>query len=213
MSRTVNGSLARPLKSYRVVPQDQAAEPEACCAAASRTPAQLAVVPDKHGAASDGESPKAKLNRQYAEILQEVRIAQTGIQIMFASLLALGITPAFAGGTSFQRGMYGVALLCAVGAAGTLLAPAVLHRLLRQRGLKRELIGAMHRYLLTGMVFLALALSSALVVILDFALGTRWAIGGGGFALSWFVSLWLLAPIRTRSRALAAHEVASQEAT
>lgn len=222
MSRTVNGSHANPLKSYRSHPRTSepapapktAGEPQlgACCQAAPQASEQSPVDTGEFLLDFDGETPKAKLNREYAEILQEVRIAQSGIQIMFASLLALGITPAFAGSSSFQRAMYCASLLCAIGAAGTLLAPAVLHRLLQGRGLKRELITAMHRYLLTGMVFLAFALSSALVVILDFALGTPWAIGCGGVAMVWFVALWLLAPMRTRSRAEAAREVAESGA-
>ncbi|MDI2126982.1 DUF6328 family protein [Yinghuangia seranimata] len=159
-----------------------------------------APTPETHG----GESPRARLNREYAELLQEVRIAQGGIQIMFASLLALGVTPAFTRGDTFERVAYCASLLCAVGAAGTLMAPAVLHRLMHGRGLKRELITAAHRYLLTGMCFLALAISLALVVTLDFALGLLPALVGGTAALTWFAAMWLLTPVLTRNRAEAA---------
>ncbi|MBF9069619.1 DUF6328 family protein [Streptacidiphilus fuscans] len=168
--------------------------------------AAAAAVPDRDGhesgdaARAGAELRQAQLDRAYSEILQEVRIAQCGIQFLFASLLALGVTPAFSGSTGLQRIVYCLALAFAVGAAGTLLAPAAAHRLMAGRPVREQLVRAAHRYLVAGLVFLALAISSALVLILDIALGATTALTGGGVALAWFALLWLLGPLRVRSR-------------
>jgi low temperature requirement protein LtrA len=163
-----------------------------------RTPDQT------HAYASDvRDGTTTGLDRAYSEVLQEVRIAQCGIQFLFASLLALGVTPAFGSAGPFQRTVYCVALACAIGAAGTLLAPAAMHRVMAGDRVKRELLGSAQRCLVAGLVFLALAISAALVLILDIALGTTTAITGGAAALLWFALLWLLGPLRTRRRARA----------
>ncbi|PIB11449.1 hypothetical protein B1C81_05755 [Streptomyces sp. HG99] len=150
------------------------------------------------------ESRVQRLDRAYAEILQEVRIAQCGIQILFASLLYLGVTPAFTGSTFLERCVYCVSLACSIGAAGTLLAPAALHRFMCGHRLKGELVTSAHRCLVAGLTFLALAISSALMLILELALGAFAAVVGGGAALAWFVLLWGLGPLRARNRADAA---------
>lgn len=150
---------------------------------------------------ADGETRAARLDRAYAETLQEVRIAQCGIQILFASLLNLGLTPSFTTSTTTQRWIYVVALVCSIGAAGTLLAPAAMHRFMWGSSVKHELVTAAHRYLVSGLTFLALAISSSLVLILDFAFGPLMATAGGLGAMTWFVLLWFLGPMRTRNRA------------
>lgn len=141
-----------------------------------------------------------RLHRRYAEILQEVRIAQCGIQILFASLLTLGVTPKFAQPTAFQQWTYCAALGCALGAAGTLLAPAALHRLVRGDHARDALVDSANRCLIAGMAFLALALSTAMTLIMDMAIGAIPALISGAAALFWFLLLWLLGPMHIRRR-------------
>ncbi|GAA1718362.1 DUF6328 family protein [Streptomyces yatensis] len=141
-----------------------------------------------------------RLHRRYAEILQEVRIAQCGIQILFASLLTLGVTPKFAQPTAFQQWTYCAALGCALGAAGTLLAPAALHRLVRGDHARDALVDSANRCLVAGMAFLALALSTAMTLIMDMAIGGVPALISGAAALFWFLLLWLLGPMHIRRR-------------
>ncbi|MGW1729253.1 DUF6328 family protein [Streptomyces sp. NPDC002306] len=164
-------------------------------------PAIRQLPPTRAAGPKHGESPVQRLDRAYAEILQEVRIAQCGINILFASLLSLGVTPAFTGSTGLQRAVYCASLACSIGAAGTLLAPAAVHRFMWGHRVKRELVAAAHRYLVAGLTFLALAISSALMLILDLALGTTLALTGSAGALAWFVLLWFLSPMHARNRA------------
>ncbi|MGW1729335.1 DUF6328 family protein [Streptomyces sp. NPDC002306] len=153
------------------------------------------------GTSGPGESKAQRTDRLYAELLQEVRIAQAGIQILFGALIYLSVTPAFSGSTAVQRALYCLSLLSAIGAAGTLLAPAALHRFMHGHRVKRQLVTATHRHLMSGLVFLALAISSALTLVLDMALGGTAAFVGGSGALAWFILLWVLAPLRARSDA------------
>ncbi len=75
-----------------------------------------------------GESEAERLDRNYGELLQELRVTQTGVQILFAFLLTLAFTQRFAQITSFQRGTYVVTLLFAAGAAALLIGPVSFHR-------------------------------------------------------------------------------------
>ncbi|GAA1912620.1 DUF6328 family protein [Streptantibioticus ferralitis] len=145
--------------------------------------------------------PRAEsLNRAYSEILQEVRIAQCGIQLLFASLLTLGVTPALSSPSAFRQWFYCASLACAIGAAGTLLAPAAMHRFNQGEHAKTALVAVANRCLMGGLAFLALALSSAVMLIIDIVIGAAPAVISGAAVLGWFTLLWLLSPLRTRSR-------------
>jgi Family of unknown function (DUF6328) len=71
-----------------------------------------------------GETPLQRADRAYGEILQEVRVAQTGVQILFAFLLTLAFTARFRSVTQFERDIYVVTLMLAAGASALLIAPA-----------------------------------------------------------------------------------------
>src|SRR3712207_1749392 len=75
------------------------------------------------------ESEAERLDRNYGELLQELRVTQTGVQILFAFLLTLAFTQRFPQITSFQRGTYVVTLLFSAAAAALFIAPVALHRM------------------------------------------------------------------------------------
>jgi len=81
---------------------------------------------DDWNADARGETPMQRADRAYGEILQEVRVAQTGVQILFAFLLALAFQARFGTITSFQRGAYVVTLMLCAGSTALLIAPAAL---------------------------------------------------------------------------------------
>ena len=83
--------------------------------------------PDEHdewNADARGETPLQRADRAYGEILQEVRVAQTGVQILFAFLLTLAFTSRFATITAFQKHIYVLTLMLTAGATALLIAPA-----------------------------------------------------------------------------------------
>ena len=107
---------------------------------------------------TDGDRPECALeraDRNMNELLQELRVAQTGVQILFAFLLTLVFQQRFADITAVQRWTYVVTLLLSVVTAGLLVAPAAVHRFTFQRGLKMETVLLGHRLFTVGLAMLA----------------------------------------------------------
>ncbi len=145
-----------------------------------------------------GTTPRAleqQQNQRYAEILQEIRVAQTGVQFLLGFLMALAFTPRFTGLTADQRYMYVGALMFAFAATALLTAPAPFHRLVTRRGLKSRLVEISSRLALAGLSLLMLSMNLALLMVLDVVLGFRGAALLSGTALSWFLCLWFGLPL------------------
>ncbi len=142
-----------------------------------------------------GETPAQRLDRCYAELLQEVRVAQTGVQLLLACLLTLAFTPRFPELTGFQRHVYVVSLVLGAAAAALLIAPAAFHRLLFARRLKHRVVTAAGRLLLCGLFLLLLSLGAAMLLILDVVVGGRLAMGLTAGTVVWFVLWWFAVPM------------------
>jgi Family of unknown function (DUF6328) len=159
---------------------------------------------DDWNAEARGETPMQRADRAYGEILQEVRVAQTGVQILFAFLLALAFQARFADITSFQRGVYAVTLMLCAAATALLIAPAAFHRVIYRRRLKQHLVRVANRLALAGLVLLLLSMVSAVLLIMDVVLGLAPAVTLAAGVLAWFTMWWFVLPLRTRTRQLAA---------
>ena len=159
---------------------------------------------DEWNAAERGEKPLQRADRAYSEILQEIRVAQTGVQILFAFLLTLAFQARFASVTDFQRGIYMVTLMLCAAATALLIAPAAFHRVVYRRRLKLHLVRAASRLALSGLVLLMLSLVSAVLLILDFVFGTGPAVIMAAATLGWFLVWWLVVPVWCRIRHAAA---------
>jgi len=107
---------------------------------------------DEWNAGARGETPLQRADRAYGEILQEVRVAQTGVQILFAFLLALAFTTRFAAVTGFRRDLYVLTLMLCAGSAALLIAPAAYHRVVYRRRLKQHLVRVANRLALSGVI-------------------------------------------------------------
>jgi hypothetical protein len=155
---------------------------------------------DDWNAGERGETPLQRADRAYGEILQEVRVAQTGVQILFAFLLALAFQARFGSTTSFQRHIYVVTLMLCAGATALLIAPAAFHRVVYRRRLKQHLVQAANRLALSGMVLLLLSVVSAVLLIMDVVLGLWPAIALASVSLVWFAVWWFALPVAARIR-------------
>jgi len=153
---------------------------------------------DDWNAEARGETPMQRADRAYGEILQEVRVAQTGVQILFAFLLALAFQARFGSITSFQRGAYVVTLMLCAGSTALLIAPAAFHRMIYRRRLKQHLVTVANRLALSGLVLLMLSMASAVLLIMDVVLGLVPAIVLAAGVLAWFALWWFMLPLRTR---------------
>jgi hypothetical protein len=161
---------------------------------------------DDWNAEARGETPMQRADRAYGEILQELRVAQTGVQILFAFLLALAFQARFGSITSFQRGTYVVTLMLCAGATALLIAPAAFHRVIYRKRLKQDLVRVANRLALSGLVLLLLSMASAVLLIMDVVLGLVPAIVLAAVVLVWFTMWWFALPLRTRARQLAADD-------
>src|SRR3954467_4360202 len=86
------------------------------------------------------ETDDQKADRRYDELLQELRVAQTGVQFLFAFLLGLAFTQRFGQITDFQKWLYVATLLATAAASALLIGPVPFHRILFRRGLKPRLV-------------------------------------------------------------------------
>src|SRR4051794_38019073 len=108
-----------------------------------------------------------------AELLQEVRVAQTGTQILFAFLLGVPFTQRFSEVTEFQKTVYFVTLLAAAVASALLIAPSAYHRILFRQKEKPFLIDASNWLIIAGLVFVATAMSGVILLISDLLYNSR----------------------------------------
>ncbi|GGX81015.1 DUF6328 family protein [Streptomyces fructofermentans] len=149
---------------------------------------------DERLRAQRDESEAERADRNFAELLQELRVIQTGVQILVAFLLTLPFQARFATLDSFQRGIYVTTLLLAVLATILFTAPAALHRQLFRKGMKRELVEASSRLAGAGMVVLAFALTSAVLLVVDVVHGTPEALVAAAATFIVCGVMWALVP-------------------
>jgi hypothetical protein len=144
------------------------------------------------------ESDDERLDRNLGELLQELRVALPGVQVLFAFLLAVPFQRNFAEITVFQERVYFATLLCTAISAALLISPTAYHRLTFHLQQKRELVFFSNRFAIAGLGFLALAMTGAIVLITDFLFGVAATIAFGTAAALMFVVLWGLLPLRQR---------------
>ncbi|MFF8772585.1 DUF6328 family protein [Kitasatospora sp. NPDC015120] len=141
------------------------------------------------------ESPEERADRRWSDLLQEVRVAQTGSQVLFGFLLSVVFMPRFAQLDQFDRDLYVVTVVLGALATGSLAAPVSYHRLFAGRRLKPQLVDAAARLVATGLILLALTIGSALLLLLREAVGGAAAAWITGAVMAYFAVCWLLLPV------------------
>jgi L-asparagine transporter-like permease len=155
----------------------------------------------KQGGAPDRDETDAeRLDRNYGELLQELRVTQVGVQILFASLLTVAFTERFRQITDEQRATYVVTLLAAAAATAFLIGPVSFHRLVFRHSQKDDLVRNAHRMALGGLACLLVAVVGAVLLILQVVLGQPAATWFAAGVAAFFVLLWLVIPLVSRSR-------------
>jgi hypothetical protein len=149
---------------------------------------------------SRDESEAERADRNYNELLQELRVAQTGVQFLFAFLLTLAFTQRFGQITDFQKGLYVATLLAASVAAALLIGPVPFHRIVFRRGLKPRLVRGADLMARGGLAMLLLSVNGAVLLILDVVLSGPWPFVLAGLLTGWFVFVWSVVPLTARER-------------
>ena len=146
------------------------------------------------------ETEDEKSDRRYDELLQELRVAQTGVQFLFAFLLTLAFTQRFEQITDFQHRLYVVTLMATAIASALLIGPVPMHRILFRRGLKPRLVTGADLMARGGLALLLLAINGAVLLILDVVLTGPLPFVLSGLATAWFVLVWYVLPMTARER-------------
>ncbi|MGH3761565.1 DUF6328 family protein [Actinophytocola sp.] len=155
-------------------------------------------------AAAREETEHQRLTRNVNELLQELRVAQAGVQFLFGFLLAVAFTEPYARGTTFQHVVHLIAVIFATTAVAMLSAPAAWHRMLFRRGERPKIIEVANRLAIWGMASLAVAMTATVLLLTDAVLGNWGAIVISVCAALLFLVLWFLLPLRHRRRGGAA---------
>jgi hypothetical protein len=142
------------------------------------------------------ETEEERLDRNLGELLQELRVALPGVQVLFAFLLAVPFQGRFAEVTGFQKGVYFATLLLTATSAALLIAPPAYHRITFRYQQKYRLVFLGNRLTIAGLGTLALAMTGAIVLITDFLFDTTSTIVVGVASIGFFVTLWYLLPLR-----------------
>jgi amino acid permease len=145
------------------------------------------------------ETEKQRWQRNFADLLQELRVAQTGVQILFAFLLTLPFSNGFTRTTPFQKDVYVVALLSAAAATAMIISPVAFHRALFRQGRKPELVRFAHRMASGGLAFMLISMVSAVLLITDFVLDRPIAFVLSAVTALWFLAFWVILPIARRN--------------
>jgi len=138
------------------------------------------------------ESVNERMDRNWNEILQELRVTQTGTQILTGFLLTMAFQPKFADLTTFQKDVYLALVAGAVLTTALALAPVNLHRGLFRRHAKQTVVQAAHVILRCALVGVGVVLIGTVVLILDVVVGRTASYVGGGLMLLVVILIGLL---------------------
>jgi hypothetical protein len=144
------------------------------------------------------ESEGERLDRNLGELLQELRVALPGVQVLFAFLLAVPFQQNFSEITPFQERVYFATLLCTAISAVLLISPTAYHRLNFRQQNKKELVMVSNRLVIAGMVFLALAMTGAIMLITDVLFSRTVTVVFSIAAATMFAVFWGALPLRRR---------------
>ncbi|MCB5179794.1 DUF6328 family protein [Streptomyces antimicrobicus] len=146
------------------------------------------------------ESEPERADRRWNELLQELRVAQTGVQILFGFLLTVVFQPRFTELGPLDRGIYVVTVLLGAATTGVLVGPVSFHRLVFGRRLKPEAVTWASRLTILGLVLLFLTMVAAMLLIMRMALGSQLSLWLVVIMAVWFALCWFVVPLWARRR-------------
>jgi hypothetical protein len=148
--------------------------------------------------AGRNETSLERCDRNLAELLQEVRVIQTGVQVLFAFLLAAPLTTGFRALETATRVEYYVTLTFTGAAAVLLIAPTAYHRVLFRLGEKEYLVTVANRFTIAGISAVGLAMVGAMVLVTSVMFGNVAGVIAGAVMASSCLTLWAALPTRRR---------------
>jgi amino acid transporter len=150
--------------------------------------------------ATRSEDEQKRLDRELIELLNELRVALPGVQVLFAFMLVVPFSQGFSSLSTVERWIYFAAFITSALAAAFLIAPSSYHRLRFRKGDKEKMVTLGNHFLVTGLALVAVSISLSVGLISEFVFGTATALIAGvgiGAALAWF---WFGLPLSRRAQ-------------
>jgi len=148
--------------------------------------------------ATPDESQKERRDRELIELLNEVKVALPGVQVLFAFLLVLPFQGSFSQLADLERDVYVGALLSSAAAVALLITPSSYHRINFRMALKERMLRLSNRLLIAGLALTAIATALSVGLVVDIALGGMAGILAGAVTLAWFAWFWFAIPLIAR---------------
>ena len=145
---------------------------------------------DDDRGAEPGESPKARHDRELIELLNELRVALPGVQVLFAFLLAVPFANGWKNVTSFQRDVFFVAFVATALSSALLIAPSAYHRLRWRVEAKGRIVRIGNVLAIVGLLFLAVSISAVVLLVTDYIFEKTAAIATTAALALVLVTLW-----------------------
>ena len=142
-----------------------------------------------------GETDKERIDRELMELLQELRVAIPGVQVLFAFLLTIPFSQGFAKLTGLEEKVFAASLLLSAAATALLIAPTSYHRLHFRAGNKKQMLLTSNRLAVAGLVLLATAVVTAVFVALSAVFDASVGIGALIGSALWFGWFWYGLPL------------------
>ncbi|MEU2494950.1 DUF6328 family protein [Streptomyces sp. NPDC007883] len=147
-----------------------------------------------------GETEEERADRKWQELVQEIRVVQTGVQILFGFLLTVVFTPIFQRLDQTDKAIYIVTVILGSLATGALVAPVAFHRIVTGRRIKPETVTWASRLTFVGLVLLLATLITALFLILRTATHDGFVPYLVAGVLAWYLLCWFVLPLWARTR-------------
>lgn len=150
--------------------------------------------PERHETAAE------RADRNFGELMQELRVLQTGVTILLGFLLAVAIEPRFQELSDLNRGIYSVTFLLCCTATALLMAPVAYHRTLFAQGRKAEIVRVTNRFTIVGMAVLCLTILGVALLVLNLVFDNVIAVAMTAALTLITGILWYAFPLSRRRR-------------
>ena len=163
-------------------------------------PRSATVPPSGDGARDDEEAPDERLNRELIELLNELRVALPGVQVLFAFLLTVPFSDRFQDLTGSQLAFYFATFVGTTIATGLFMAPTAYHRIRFREGDKERMLQTSNRFAIVGIAFLTLSVTMAVILTADLLFGLATAAMVGLVTFAFLVWVWFAIPVARKLR-------------
>ncbi|MGX1548119.1 DUF6328 family protein [Streptomyces adustus] len=146
------------------------------------------------------ESEDERADRMWQELIQEVRVAQTGVQILFGFLLTVVFTSKYDQLAHTDQVIYVVTVVLGAAATGALIGPVSLHRVVAGRRVKPRAVRLASRMTFVGLLLLLLTMTASLLLILRVATHSDYVPCLVAAVVTWYALCWYVLPLWVRRR-------------